>query len=133
VATDRYGLCHDTICRTIYVVNPIADYTLPNLSDTFHICPPAIINPFTDLSRVNAANNVCSCLWNFGDGSPVDTTCNSPHIYLYPGDYTVTHTIISCHGCIDSTEKYRSISKALPSHFTRTCREDVLVPVLHTL
>ena len=107
IAIDKYGICHDTICKTIHVVNPIADYTLPNLSDTFHICPPAVINPFIDLSHDSAQNNVCLCLWNFGDGSPIDTNCNSPHIYRVPGDYVVTHTIISCHGCVDSSQKYR--------------------------
>ncbi len=102
VASDRFGTCIDSICKMITVRNPIADYTMPNLADTFHLCPPVIINPFIDSSK----NDICRCYWDFGDGSHYDTACDASHIYSYPGYYPVTHIVTSCHGCADTIVKF---------------------------
>lgn len=41
---------------------------------------------FTDLS----AGDITGWLWDFGDGSPTDTSQNPSHTYTNPGRYTVT-------------------------------------------
>ena len=102
IVSDALGACHDTAYRNIHVANPIADYTLPNLSDTFKACPPLTINPFIDSS----INDIAFYRWYFGDGSPYDTNRNVPHIYTLAGVHPVTHIVTSRHGCIDTVTKY---------------------------
>jgi gliding motility-associated-like protein len=101
VVVDQFGTCRDTIFKPIHVVNPIANYSIDTLSDTFSICPPLVINPFRDSSL----NDICFWSWNFGDGSAPATSQNPPHIYTLPGTYPVTETVTSCHGCVDSITK----------------------------
>ncbi len=102
VAIDQFGTCRDTVWKPVHVINPIANYGLPNLHDTFFICPPAVINPFIDSSQ----NNICGWAWNYGDGTPEDTARNPSHIWTIPGSYPVTEIVTSCHGCVDSITKY---------------------------
>ncbi len=56
---------------------------------------------FTDLS----SENVISWLWDFGDGSPLDSTQNPSHVYTEPGDYTVSLKVNNAIGCADSISK----------------------------
>jgi PKD repeat protein len=42
-------------------------------------------------------------LWDFGDGSPVDTEQNPSHTYAVPGGYTVSFTAANSAGS-DSTD-----------------------------
>jgi gliding motility-associated-like protein len=101
VAIDQFYACRDTVWKNFCVVNPTADYTLVNLADTFHACPPAAVC-FRDSSR----NGACTFGWNFGNNGPIDTARNACHLYTVPGTYSVKHYAISCHGCVDSTTKY---------------------------
>ena len=101
VVVDQFGICRDTVWKPIRVANPVANYSLTNLSDTFSLCPPLIVNHFVDSSL----NDICSYLWNFGDGSTATDT-NPGHIYTIPGTYPVTETVTSCHGCVDSITRF---------------------------
>lgn len=102
VAIDRYNTCRDTICKRILVKNPVADYSFLNLSDTANRCPTITVDPFSDSSKYD----ICSYLWDFGDGSHVDTARNASHVYYRPGTYPIRHIVYSCHGCSDTTVKY---------------------------
>ena len=111
VVVDQFGICRDTVWKHITVSNPVANYGMTNLSDTFSQCPPLIINHFVDSSQ----NDICTYLWEFGDGS-FATNTNPGHIYTLPGVYPVTEVVTSCHGCVDSITKYNITIKG-PSVF----------------
>ena len=40
IAIDQYGVCRDTVWKPIKVANPVANYALPSISDTFFPCAP---------------------------------------------------------------------------------------------
>nr|WP_319272835.1 PKD domain-containing protein [uncultured Draconibacterium sp.] len=56
---------------------------------------------FTDLS----SENVVDWLWDFGDGSPLDSTQNPFHVYTEPGNYVVSLKVNNAIGCTDSISK----------------------------
>ncbi|MEL7341604.1 MAG: PKD domain-containing protein, partial [Bacteroidota bacterium] len=43
----------------------------------------------------SASQNASTYLWDFGDGSPVDSSQNPVHLYVFDGFYTVTHIAIN--------------------------------------
>ncbi len=46
---------------------------------------------------------VAKMYWDFGDGSPVDSTSINPkHSYALPGNYTVVQTVLGADGCLES-------------------------------
>ncbi|MBM3404561.1 MAG: PKD domain-containing protein [Bacteroidetes bacterium] len=59
---------------------------------------------FTDQSIPNAAN-IISWNWDFGDGTPAAIVQNPVHIYVSPGLYTVTLTIVNSNNCTSFTSK----------------------------
>ncbi|MCK6650073.1 MAG: PKD domain-containing protein, partial [Bacteroidia bacterium] len=72
---------------------------------------PAIINPIssfsstptvgctTSIAFTNTSYNGTSYSWNFGDGSPLDTTSNPTHVYLASGTYSVSLITCNPYGC----------------------------------
>ena len=50
----------------------------------------------------NASQNAVSYLWNFGDGSPIDSSLNPEHNYDNEGSFTVQLIAISDSGCVDT-------------------------------
>ena len=48
-------------------------------------------------------------LWNFGDGSPLETTLNANHIYANAGVYQVDLTATSVENCSSSDVKMVNI------------------------
>lgn len=80
----------------IITVNPlpVPCFTAP---DTVGCIPLSV-------SFTNCTANANSCSWNYGDGSPVVTSCNPPaYIYAMPGIYTVTLTVTDGNGCINTS------------------------------
>ncbi|TND09004.1 MAG: PKD domain-containing protein [Bacteroidetes bacterium] len=61
-------------------------------------CAPLPVT-FTNLSA--PANNP-TCLWDFGDGSPVSNNCNPTHIYTQVGCFDVTLTYTDDNGCVNT-------------------------------
>lgn len=59
-----------------------------------------------------------SYIWNFGDGSPLDTTQNPVHIYNQQGIYTVRLKTTSSVGCVDSTIKIVNTNHPLQALFS---------------
>ena len=101
VAIDQFGTCRDTVWKPIRVANPVANYGLPNPSDTFFPCAPVPLC-FADSSK----NNICTFNYTFGNGIPADTAQNPCIIFNAPGTYPVTQIVNSCHGCSDTITKY---------------------------
>ena len=96
IVTSNYG-CNATIQHdvTAYPV-PLARVDVNNecVYDEF---------VFTDISLINAPDNVTSWIYNFGDGSAFVQAQNTTHLYSSAGDYNVTMIATSDHGCIDDT------------------------------
>ena len=90
VVTNFFG-CKDTAYRPTYVqvVPGVVPYTLP---DTIKACQNNPIN-FVDPT---IGSNTWS--WNFGDGG-TSTSQNPTHIYVTPGNYTVTLNTSMPGGC----------------------------------
>lgn len=92
-----------TLTFPIQVIGVIADYNYSN------ICTEKNSFTFTNTSQGNLSSN----LWNFGDGSPMDTTKDAKHVY--PSSYVSGTTLIvhdSMTGCSDTTS--RAIYTAQP-------------------
>jgi gliding motility-associated-like protein len=93
-ATDRLG-CSAVLPKTVTVYpEPVADFTdllqNPYTTDAYQ---------FTNTS----AGGVTSYAWNFGDGSPVNTTANPAHTFPAAGaTYQVTLTVTDAQGCTTS-------------------------------
>lgn len=96
VTTDNN--CKDTI------VNPITIYPLPIVNfvgDTLEGCDPLLVD-FSDLSTVSGGT-IVDWDWNFGDNnSSIEE--NPTHIFSNAGSYTVSLTVTSNEGCVDSVQ-----------------------------
>jgi len=84
--TSYYNGCpHDTTIQNMIVVNgPIPVFTFANN------CATPLTVPFT-----NTSGGATSYVWNFGDGSPTETTVSPTHTFPGSGDYNVTLTATS--------------------------------------
>ena len=83
--------CQDTVVETVVVSPlPVADFsfTYACQNDTSH---------FTSM----ASGNIVAWQWDFGDGNGASGQ-DPAHVYLSPGSYSVTLTVISDQGCVDS-------------------------------
>jgi len=58
-----------------------------------------------DTVRLYNNSDGTSYLWNYDDGSPLDTTKNPIHFYYEQGIYDIMLTAINSNGCRDSTYK----------------------------
>lgn len=96
VAVSALG-CADTITRTAQVVlRPVT--ARASVSDTTPCLNQNVT--FTDLT-----NNSLRRIWDFGDGSPLDTTFvnTTTHAYNSVGTFTVTLIARTGIGCLDTT------------------------------
>ncbi len=90
--------CMDTLQAPIIVPpTPIADFSSSD------VCANQAIN-FNDISTVSSGS-IIGRVWDFGDGSPVDTTANPSHTYATQGTYSVTLIVITDRGCKDTISK----------------------------
>ncbi len=74
---------------------------------------------FTDQSSISTGN-ITNWSWNFGDGSPVNTTQNPSHTYQNPGNYTVTLTVTSNNGCTHTSTVSVTVNPLPTPLFTNT-------------
>ncbi len=59
--------------------------------------------PITFLDSTIAFSTIAQMTWDFGDGSPLNTTdLNPSHSYTTSGTYTVTQTVQGADGCIET-------------------------------
>jgi len=102
IVTNPSG-CADTTSQSINVLpSPEASFTpFPGsfcllAADTFTTFTPTFVN--------NSLNGV-SYVWDYGDGSPLDTTTSSgplTHTYTTFGTFNVFLTVTAANGCIDT-------------------------------
>lgn len=95
------GVCSDT---TIQQINIDWNCAQIGLAANFTVTDTV----FMDLSGIAVTNNLSvnatAYSWNFGDGSPLQTTANPIHVYLSAGIFTVTLTAIN-YNCSTSISK----------------------------
>lgn len=71
-----------------------------------------LIATFNASKSYDPDGNITSYNWNFGDGTPNATGMITTHIFMLPGDYTVTLTVTDNDGLTNSTSK---LIKVLPA------------------
>ncbi|MGB9937067.1 MAG: PKD domain-containing protein [Methanobacterium sp.] len=59
--------------------------------------------------------NITDYLWDFGDGSPTETSPNAVHTYTVPGVYTVTHYVTDDYGKMSILNREIIVSEPLQS------------------
>ncbi len=69
----------------------------------FDVQPTLVMIPDANIKCYNQSQNDSARLWYFGDGT-TDTSKNPLHKYDKIGDYLVTLTAITSHGCTDSSK-----------------------------
>ncbi|HEU4718486.1 MAG TPA: gliding motility-associated C-terminal domain-containing protein [Bacteroidia bacterium] len=87
------------------------DFQLVNLSAVAVASPSDSICLGTTMSFANNSIGAQDYEWNFGDGSPADTSTAPSHQYTTPGSYTVTLIAIDSLGCntSDTTQIYVTV------------------------
>ncbi|MES2593082.1 MAG: PKD domain-containing protein [Bacteroidota bacterium] len=90
--------CSDVINNSVNVFDPPSSAFVFN--NTCLFAPAA----FTNTSLNPTMGTIASWSWNFGDGTPLNTTVNNPnHLYSIPGNYQVTLITHSTNlGCADT-------------------------------
>lgn len=92
--TGTWEDCIESITQTIYI------YQEPNID--FTIAPGLQCAPFNaQFIDQSFAETTIHYLWDFGDGGS-STEQNPQHLYPNVGNYPVTLTIRTTHGCIDT-------------------------------
>ena len=98
IATTNMG-CKDTIIQNVKVHPlPNTKFSAPNVCDGNSVS-------FTSLSTIPAPNVIQSSTWNFGDGSPINTSPTTTHPYATIGSKVVHLLTVSDFGCRDSISK----------------------------
>ena len=114
--------CTDMITYTVIIYDaPGSDFTFSNicLRDSAH---------FTNTTTDPTMGTIASWVWDFGDGTPSNTTIWSPgHLYTFAGNYLVTLITYSSNGCADTA---RSTITVFVPHayfgFTDVCYNEVM-------
>ena len=73
-------------------------------------------------------------IWNYGDGSPLDSSAANPrHVFVVQGTYTVLLTYHNASGCLDTISKTITFNHAVTSTFTASASSVCLgTPVTFT-
>lgn len=106
--------CMDQIFHVVNVVNTVQ--AVMNVSDS--VCISSSL-AFNDASITNNAT-ISGWLWDFGDGSPLDTNQNTAHIYNVSGTYTVTLSVWASSGCVSITTQTITVSPLPVAAFAAT-------------
>lgn len=82
-----------------------------------------------EVTFINKSKKARVYMWNFGDGSPIDTSRNPKHIFTTPGKYKVKLTTIDSFSCniseSDSTIiEVLEMPKALFEYSTKECSRE---------
>lgn len=102
LASSAFG-CADTTQHQVVVDSvPVAAFT--NTTECF-----GFATAFTS----TASGSIVSWSWNFGDGSPLDSSVNPVHSYPSNGTYTASLTVTNAFGCT-ATISHTVIVNAVP-------------------
>lgn len=100
VAVSDSGCVSDAATRPVNVHPlPLANFNLPAA-----VCMPDGIANFNNLTAV-PDNSSLSYQWDFGDGSLGSTAAHPTHIYQNKGQFSITLSATSAHGCRHDTMK----------------------------
>ncbi|MBI3518371.1 MAG: PKD domain-containing protein [Bacteroidetes bacterium] len=118
------GGCTDMITKTLDTLQrPTAFF----YSDVIGGCNPLTVT-FTDSSH--STKPIVNYSWNFGDGSPVNSSATNTlvtHTFTTPGVYYVTLSIQNTLGCRDTSFKW-PIHVAMPPHTSFSFSPSVVCP-----
>lgn len=103
--------CADTSIVSV-TVNPVpvADFNYTE------VCSGQTMN-FTDQASI-ASGSISGWLWNFGDGSAQSNIQNPSHVYSSAGTFTVSLTVASNNGCLDTITKSITVHPLPIAQFT---------------
>jgi len=112
--------CTDSITKTVTSIpSPVANFTYSNTT-----CLGQQVN-FTDLTQANGGGSIQIWAWTFGDplsGANNNSTLQNPtHSFTTAGTFTVTLTVTSSSGCVNTYTAPPITINALPTaNFTYT-------------
>jgi gliding motility-associated-like protein len=108
IITDVNG-CIDSTKTDIIVYGP-----LPNFAGNILTGCTALPVTFTDATLSDST--IVQWDWNFGDGTPIQTTASATinHTYNVTGLYSVTMTVTDKNGCVNSSIKTDYIEPTFP-------------------
>ncbi len=119
VVTDQLG-CKDSITEP----GSITTYELPSprltATGITYGCVPLTVTFDPSQSFAIAPSTLSMWIWDFGDGTPPDTTYNSnPHSHVYntrsyPGSFNVSLTVVDSKGCDSTLTIYNYITPTKP-------------------
>ncbi len=115
VTTNALG-CTDTLKKVQFVKINLPTLSFINLPDSG--CNPLTITP---LAIVNAVDGIATYQWNFGDGFVTNNPTPS-HQYTVSGIYTVTLTVTTNGGCVDSIRSFVKVGTKPNVQFTANPR-----------
>lgn len=122
----NYGTpCADTATQQVELSYATTAFTPSN--DSTCVGQPV---SFTDNSTPSPNSTITGWYWDYGDGSPTDTTQNPSHTYLASGTYTVTHTAVNSLGCTDTITQLMHVIAppiALAGNDTLACTNNATV------
>ncbi len=105
-----YNGCLDSSSQTVTIGGPTATFG----ADRTAGCKGLDVN-FTDSSYGDGTVAIVNRIWDFGDGTIINTTNTSiQHIYARPGTFNVKLKIIDAAGCADSMVKRSLITTTEP-------------------
>lgn len=115
--TSSTGCVSDIFSQTVTVYSlPLVDFTLPD------VCLADAFAQFTNTTSINdSPAPALTYSWDFGDaahataGNPnTSTEINPKHKYSAVGNYTVTLTVTSAHGCVSTKTQLFTVNGANP-------------------
>ena len=99
-ATSDNG-CTDIVEKQVIINNvPTVNFAFTNVCQGDSML-------FVNYSSIPA--DVLTYVWNFGDATPTSTLRDPHHLYATPGNYTVSLTVTSNHGCSASVSQIVSV------------------------
>lgn len=106
--------CTDQAFNVVTVVNTVQAAMSVNDS----VCINSTLN-FLDATTTNNAT-IGGWQWDFGDGSPLDSTQNPSHTYVVSGTYTVTLTVWASSGCVSVSTQTITVNPLPVAAFSAT-------------
>lgn len=96
----------------------VSDVITAGITAIDSVCYKDVVD-FFDNSTITSGT-IIGYTWDFGDGSPIETTADASHLYGAPGTYTVTHTATSDGGCVSSASIIITIVDVPTADFSAT-------------
>lgn len=96
------GIYTKEVCVEI-IPSPVALFNIVPKQDPIVVCKDAVIY-FENLSNANGGSPLVSHTWHFSDDGTTSAEFEPSHVFLTPGSFTVTLTVVNDCNCSDSFE-----------------------------